>query len=1172
MNKVLNYRWSDLPRLAGVSLVYGLAISLMLAYLTTDGNISIMWIPSGIGLATLLIGGMKYWPAIFVGALTAYVWLGSSWLPSAFIAMSNVLEPLLGYWLLTRLRIKNSSFDLGLSHASDYLWMGAVAAITALLAAAIGVTTLWQAGVIGLFMLPKGLLHWWMGNMLGMVVFTPLILVWKKIPYPWLSPERVPETLACFSLAFLFGQIIFMGWFNESLGLIANGYWVFLFVAWAAIRFGRHGSLLIIGMTVLQTVLGAIQGVGLFTTTTDQTGLLGLWLYIMVLTIVGVILALTVYERRQAEQYEQFRSRTLEMLAGDEPLHLILEAIVRGVEHLNPTMRCSILLLDKEGKYFGSSIAPSLPDFYITAIEGSAVGMGAGSCEAAAYTGQRVIIDNIATHPYWTPYKELAASAGLGACWSEPIRLATGQVLGTVAIYHHEAHMPAEHDIAIIEQSARLASIAIERTQAQAALRQKERYQRALLDNFPFSVWLKDTESRFLSVNLEFARISGINNTDDLVGKDDFDIAPQEIAKGFRADDCGVLSSRQKKNVQEKIFTEGRHRWFETYKAPVIDDNGELLGTVGFARDITERKQAEKNLHLAASVFTHAREGIMITDADGIIIDINDAFTHINGYNRDEVLGRNPSFLGSGLQDQAFYVALWGDLLEKGHWSGEIWNRRKNGEVYAEIQTISAVRDTQGNTQHYVALFSDITSQKEHERQLEHIAHYDALTGLSNRVLLADRLRQAMTQAQRRSTRLAVAFLDLDGFKAVNDNHGHEVGDHLLITVATRMKLALREGDTLARLGGDEFVAVLLDQADIEDSEPMLSRLLTAAALPVAVGELVIQVSASLGVTFYPQAEDLDADQLLRQADQAMYQAKLAGKNRFHCFDLEHDQDVRSHHDSLKRIRRALLEQEFVLVYQPKVNMRTGTIIGVEALIRWQHPKKGLLLPAEFLPVIEDHPLAVDIGKWVIDTALTQVDLWHAAGLDLPVSVNIGARQLQQPDFVEHLRALLAEHPKVIPGDLELEVLETSTLQNVLGISQIIESCKEIGVYFALDDFGTGYASVTYLKHLSVTHIKIDQTFVQGMLDDPDDLAIVKGLLGLATAFHRQVIAEGVETVAHGTRLLQLGCDLGQGYGIAQPMSAQALSDWVTIWQPDPAWVNFTPLGGQWKNPQKCSF
>jgi predicted signal transduction protein with EAL and GGDEF domain len=382
----------------------------------------------------------------------------------------------------------------------------------------------------------------------------------------------------------------------------------------------------------------------------------------------------------------------------------------------------------------------------------------------------------------------------------------------------------------------------------------------------------------------------------------------------------------------------------------------------------------------------------------------------------------------------------------------------------------------------------------------------------------------------------------------------------VLIELARRMKHTLREGDTLSRLGGDEFVAVLLDQSDVATCVPILNRMLAAAAEPLDIGGLILQVSASIGVTLYPQSEAVDADQLLRQADQAMYKAKLVGKNRYCIFDADHDRSQRSHNESLEHIRNALHRREFVLYYQPKVNMRSGTVIGAEALIRWQHPERGLLPPAVFLPLIEEHQLAVEIGEWVIESALTQMEIWRACGLHISVSVNVGARQLQQTDFVQRLRASLAAHPTILPRDLELEVLETSALEDLTRVSEVIESCREIGVMFALDDFGTGYSSLTYLKHLPVAQLKIDQSFVRDMLEDPDDLAILGGVLGLANSFRRQVIAEGVETIEHGEMLLQLGCELAQGYGIARPMPAADLPAWTRQWQMDPTWSNVRPV------------
>ena len=682
-----------------------------------------------------------------------------------------------------------------------------------------------------------------------------------------------------------------------------------------------------------------------------------------------------------------------------------------------------------------------------------------------------------------------------------------------------------------------------------------------ILDTSSVAIFMIDMQGRITQANQRMSEMFGLP-IDELVGNEYVALVHPLEREQSREKMLALLASQIPSVDLDRLYwrADQTEFWGRLTGRQLLDANGTKLGLVGVIADIDVRKRAEDRLQLAASVFTHAREGILITSADGTIIDVNEAFTRITGYEREEVLGQKPRMLKSGHHDAGFYADLWRELTATGHWYGEIWNRRKNGEVYAEMKTISAVRDLQGNVLQYVALFSDITPIKEHEKQLEQIAHYDVLTTLPNRVLLADRLHQAMVHASRYRQILAVAYLDLDGFKAINDTFGHETGDQLLIALSARMKETLRESDTLARLGGDEFVAVLFDIGSASASVPMLGRLLAAAAEPVMVNGRALQVSASIGVTFYPQADEVDADQLLRQSDQAMYQAKVAGKNRYHVFDADQDRNVRGHHESLERIRRALTAGEFVLHFQPKVNMRTGAVIGAEALIRWQHPEKGLLPPSVFLPVIENHSLAIDLGEWVIARALTQMAAWRATGLHIPVSVNISARQLQQSTFPNRLAAILAAHPGAWAGDLELEVLETSALEDLIGVSRVMKACRELGVEFALDDFGTGYSSLTYLKRLPVSLLKIDQSFVRDMLDDPDDLAILEGVISLASSFRRQVIAEGVETVEHGRMLLQLGCELAQGYGIARPMPASDLPNWVARWRPDANWSNLAPV------------
>jgi diguanylate cyclase (GGDEF)-like protein/PAS domain S-box-containing protein len=675
------------------------------------------------------------------------------------------------------------------------------------------------------------------------------------------------------------------------------------------------------------------------------------------------------------------------------------------------------------------------------------------------------------------------------------------------------------------------------------SIRASEEKLRGLYELAPLGIALVDMEGRFVQFNAAFEAICGYP-ADELLALDYWTLTPEKYA----ADEQRQLESLARTGSYGPYEKEYRRK--DGTLVP-ISLNGRLVtGADGkqyiwsIVEDITERKRVESELRQAASVFHHANEGIMVTAADGTILDVNATFSRITGYARDEVVGRNPRILKSGRHDEAYYAALWHHLQTTGYWSGETWNRRKNGEVYPELQTISAIRNEGGAIQRYVALFSDISALKEHQRQLEHIAHYDALTQLPNRVLLADRLHQAMTQAARRGSIVIVAYLDLDGFKRINDLYGHDLGDRLLVVLAARMKEVLREGDTLARIGGDEFVAILPDMAAVTACEPIIRRLLAAAGEPAQIDAVAAQVSASIGVAVFPQADDIEADQLMRQADQAMYLAKQTGKNRFHIFDAAQDQEIRQRHESIDRIGEALGNGELRLHFQPKLNLRSGAVVGAEALIRWQHPGRGLLGPGEFLPLIENDVLIERIGEWTIEAALLQMEAWHAEGLSVPVSVNASSRQLQAEGFPDALRAALARHPAVAHL-LELEVVESSAIDDIAAVSGQMQRCRALGVGFAIDDFGTGYSSLTYLKRLPASVLKVDQSFVRGMLVDPDDLAIVEGVLGLATAFGRTAIAEGVETAAHCEVMLRLGCELAQGYAIARPMAGDAFLAWV---------------------------
>lgn len=674
----------------------------------------------------------------------------------------------------------------------------------------------------------------------------------------------------------------------------------------------------------------------------------------------------------------------------------------------------------------------------------------------------------------------------------------------------------------------------------------KERFNR--LHNASFGGIAIHNHGKILDCNQGLVTLFGYS-MDELLGMDGLLL----IAESHRRVVLDNIKNKSEKPYEVLGIKKNRETFPMRVEAREMPYGGKSLRVVEL-RDISAQKKSEEKLKLAAKVFSHAREAILITDTNGAIIDVNQSFTHITGFSKEEVMGKNPRILKSGMHDENFYAQIWKDLHQKGHWYGEIWNKRKNGELYVELVNITSIKDDYGEVKQYLSIFSDITAIKEHEKELEHMAHYDALTSLPNRLLLRDRLDQAIMNAKRTGLRICVVYLDLDGFKLVNDAYGHEIGDKFLVAISHKLKLALRQGDTISRLGGDEFVIVMQNLIDDKTYIPMLERLLSAASSSSKIEDIFLRVSASIGVSFYPQQEDVDADTLLRQADQAMYKAKVSGKNRYSVFDSLEDQTIRGYHQSLENIKKALDNDEFILHYQPKIDMASSRVVGFEALIRWSHPQEGILFPGEFLPTLQNHPIELEVGDWVIKEALRQLTIWKQAGLDTQVSVNIGAKQLQQSGFASYLKETLAEFPDILPANLQIELLETSAMEELTRVSNTIKECQKIGVTFALDDFGTGYSSLAYLKQLPVETLKIDQSFVRDMLHDPNDLAIIEGIISLAKAFRHHVIAEGVETREDGIVLRKLGCEHVQGYYIAKPMAADEILSWVGEWKMDKVW------------------
>ncbi len=657
----------------------------------------------------------------------------------------------------------------------------------------------------------------------------------------------------------------------------------------------------------------------------------------------------------------------------------------------------------------------------------------------------------------------------------------------------------------------------------------QKRLSEDIINSLPGIFFMLDASGKFDRANPRFAEVCGCEvpeNAQDLFEGEEREKIRNWMEEVFENGYSGI-------EAEFRVASGETVPYYFTGHRSVIDGETRLIG---IGADNTERKRAEDALEVTASVFENSQEAVLITDSDNVIVDVNPAFTRITGYGREEVLGKNPNLLSSGRQDHAFYEEMWNSLENRKFWRGEIWNRKKSGEIYAELLSISLIHDRNGRLLRHVGVFSDISHIKMHEAELNRIAHYDALTGIPNRVLLGDRMKQAIIRTRREGNMLAVCYLDLDGFKSINDTYGHKSGDDVLVETAKRIGLAVRGGDTVARLGGDEFVVVLVGIERGEECAGTLDRILAAIGQPIRISEeRTISVGASIGVSLFP-LDDEDPDTLLRHADQAMYLAKQSGRNRFHIYDPSIDLQSRNRQEMLSEIREGLQKGQFELHYQPKVDLRTGRIFGAEALIRWNHPERGQLLPGKFLRLSENTSLDIEIGEWVLSAAIERLENWRATGIGLSLSINISAHHLESRNFAERLEERLSAHPELPRSLLEIEVLETAALNDLSIVREVMESCRKLGIRFALDDFGTGYSSLSYLSKLPVDALKIDQSFIRDMLEDEGDMTIVVGVIGLAKAFHLHTVAEGIETPEQLKTLLELGCEAGQGYLIGMPM------------------------------------
>ncbi len=551
-------------------------------------------------------------------------------------------------------------------------------------------------------------------------------------------------------------------------------------------------------------------------------------------------------------------------------------------------------------------------------------------------------------------------------------------------------------------------------------------------------------------------------------------------------------------------------------------------------QEIAKRKEYQKKLDLAAEIIENTIEGIVLTDPNGVIEQVNPSFTAITGYAPDEVLGQTPDILKSDRHEQRFYQDMWNTLLAQGSWRGEIWSRRKNGEIYPEWLSITALKDPAGRTTHYVGLFHDISELKKSQQQLEYMAYYDTLTGLPNRTLFSNRLEKAFAYASRNRQLIAVIYLDIDDFKNINDTLGHNIGDLFLQEVARLLSGFCRSEDTMARTGGDDFLFMFQDINDINGAAVIVKRMLSIFETPFQIQGHELFTSASAGITVYPD-DGRDVETLIRNADMAMYGAKEAGKKGF-CFFTKKMDDILKRRMILERsLRKAFEQQEFRVYYQPKLSLADGKVKGAEALVRWQRSDGSIVSPLDFIPLAEQTGLIVPLGQWVLQTACRQTRAWQKAGFPVKIAVNLSTRQFQQKDLVEMVEKTLQE-TGLAPEDLELEITESILLASHADAVKVLTRLRKMGVTVAIDDFGTGYSSLSYLKKLPIDTIKIDRAFIREIPGDADDVAITRAILAMSHSLGLRVVAEGVENNDHLRFLREHGCESMQGYLFSPPV------------------------------------
>ncbi|WP_137974168.1 EAL domain-containing protein [Pseudomonas sp. F(2018)] len=850
-----------------------------------------------------------------------------------------------------------------------------------------------------------------------------------------------------------------------------------------------------------------------------------------------------IHERRHTQALQEARNAVLDRMLAQRPLQESLSDMALRLERISPEMLVSILRLD-DG-VLRVLAAPSLPAIYTATVEGMSARLELGSCGHAAASGELTIVEDIHNHPNWTEFREQAQLAGLRACWSLPFKNDQQEVLGVFGIYYRRQSRPSREDIELVTEFTRLAGIAVRQQQRDAERLQSELRFRATFEQAAVGIAHLAPDGHWLRVNQRLCQMLDYSR-EQLLELTFQDIThPGDLDKDLDLTRQLLSGELQRLTLEKRYLRrDGKVLWAHLSATLVRHTNGEPHYFISVVEDIGVRKQQERALQQAATVFESTQEAVVIVDARRRILTSNPAFTSITGLSPQQAVGRRLPLLPGNSLERARYRTLWRKVQDSGHWQGEMNSRRQDGSRFPFWLTVSRVRDCDPQQPQYVLTFTDLSQYRDSQERLAHLAHFDTLTDLPNRLYAMERLGHALEHAQRHQERVAVLYFDLDNFKTINESLGHKVGDELLVAVARRLQQRLRNEDTLARLSSDEFLVVLENLQRPEEAAGIARTLIELLERPLPLGNgREAYLGASIGISLFPD-DGQSSDDLLRNADSALHQAKQEGRNTFRFYTQGLTRQAHTRLTLEGQLRQALKRNEFILHYQPLVRGHDGHPIGVEALLRW-NSSDGMISPAQFIPLAEETGLIVPIGNWVLREACRQMQFWRQQGLDLhTLAVNLSPRQFRQADLQQQVREAL--HDSGLPAEhLELEITEGALIENVEQAQATLAALKGLGLKLAIDDFGTGYSSLAYLRRFPLDKLKIDQSFMRGVPEDQANLEIVATIIGLARNLKLCVLAEGVETTEQLQALRHLGCEQCQGYLFSRPLSAVQLAHWL---------------------------